>query len=189
MIWRNDTTKLSHSRTQLLALAGGLAVTFLAPAAAAAAAEVSLRTSAIQLPIEGYQRLGFSLQLGLGDPTAGLWFLEAGLTPPFRISSYTQTVAIASLGKEWAFTDNHWLQPFAGVGLGAYADQVTQAGGSSSLGWMPTLVTRAGVRSGGQSFGFHFLFESHAGVYDLAQLPSWVIWPLVRLSGGLHVSF
>jgi len=188
----NRVESFTRSRFEtlvILARALLLGVTFLTTSTTLLAAEVALRGSSLQLPLEGYQRLAFSLQLGLGNRNQGLWYLEAGVTPPFRISSYTQTVALASIGKEWTFTQNTWLQPFAGIGLGAYADQVTQSGGDSSFGWMPTWVTRAGIRTGGQRFGIHLLFESHAGVYDFSQLTSWVIWPLVRLSGGLHVSF
>jgi hypothetical protein len=155
----------------------------------AQALELSFRASSLQLPLEGYQRGAASLQLGFGNPDNGIWFVEAGLTPPFKIADYTQTISFTSLGHEWSFSKGSLLRPFAGAGIGAYADQVRDSSTQqTSTGWMPALVTRAGVRMG-STFGFQLLFECQAGIYELDQLTSWVIWPMTRISGGLHVAF
>ncbi len=155
----------------------------------AQAMEVSLRASGLQLPLEGYQRGAASLQVGFGPPEDGIWFAEAGITPPFKIADFTQTILFTSLGHEWSFAKGNFLRPFAGAGIGAYADQVRDsASDETSTGWMPALVTRAGVRMGSK-FGFQLLFECQAGIYDVDQLTSWVIWPMTRITGGLHVAF
>ena len=155
----------------------------------AAAMEVAVRGTTLQLPLEGYQRAAGSLQLGFGGTKSGFWTLEAGATAPFRIGDYTQTVYFGSAVREWTPGQGNFLRPLVGFGLGAYADRVSDAAsGRNSIGWMPSIVTRAGFRMG-ERFGIHALFECHAGVYDTQQLTSWVIWPMTRLSGGIHVAF
>gem|GEM_PF-3486591 len=153
------------------------------------ALEVAVRGSGLQLPLEGYRRAAGSLQLSFGKFNSGFWVMEAGATIPFRISDYTQTIYFGSLVREWTPGQGQTFRPLVGFGLGAYADRVSDAAsGSNSIGWMPALVTRAGFRLG-ERFGIHALFECQAGIYDISQLSSWVIWPLTRITGGLHVTF
>jgi hypothetical protein len=155
----------------------------------AAALEVAVRGSTVQLPLERYRRAAGSLQLGFGSSESGFWTLETGATVPFRIGDYTQTVYFGSLVREWTPGQSTFLRPLVGFGLGAYADRVSDAAsGRNSIGWMPSIVTRAGFRVG-QRFGIHALFECQAGIYDFQQLTSWVIWPMTRLTGGIHVAF
>jgi hypothetical protein len=155
----------------------------------AQALELALRGSALQLPLEGYRRAAGSLQLGFGGGKTGYWILEAGSTVPFRVSNYTQTVYFGSLAHEWTPGAGRFFRPLVGFGIGAFADRVSDsATGRNSIGWMPSISTRAGFRIG-EKLGLHALFECQAGVYDLGQLSSWIIWPMTRLSGGLHVSF
>ena len=154
-----------------------------------AAFELSLRASTVQLPLEGYRRAAGSLQGAWGDARTGYWTLEAGATVPFRIDDYTQTVYFGTLAREWTPGNSGWLRPLVGFGVGGYADRITDASsGQNSIGWMPSLVTRAGFRMGSR-LGMHLLFECHAGIYDIDQLSAWVIWPMTRIIGGLHVEF
>ncbi len=165
------------------------ALLLLLPSLQAAAFEFSLRTSTVQLPLEGYRRAAGSFQGAWGDSRTGFWTLEAGATIPYRLADYTQTVYFGTLAREWTPGNTSWFRPLVGVGIGAYADRVSDAAsGQNSIGWMPSLVTRAGFRAGSR-VGIHLLFECHAGIYDFEQLAAWVIWPMTRIIGGLHVDF
>ncbi len=150
------------------------------------ALEISGGITGIQLPGSSYLYQGYQTQL-TGRIGSGSYSLTAAGVLPYEILGYTHSVASLSFTREFSLSGgarSSFFDPFVGIGPGLYLDQV-----NSSSGWVPSLVTRGGVRVGHKNFGVIGQFECHAGIYSFSQLRSWVIWPLVELSGGIYVAF
>jgi hypothetical protein len=149
------------------------------------AMEISLAPGFIHLPASSYHYLVYNARLGFGEKK-GLFFAEFGMTPPFSVGTFTQTIYCGSLGWNWVSgkpSNNFQIRPYLGVGLGVYVDQV-----SSASGIVPALVTQGGIKLGGRDAGALIGFSYYLGTYSPSQLLNWTLWPLVNVMGGFYVS-
>lgn len=146
------------------------------------ALEVSLATGFIHLPASSYHYLGYNAHLGFGEKDT-LVIIDFGMTPQFSTGTYTQSIYYGSVGWRWV-RGRAFIQPYFGIGLGLYVDQV-----SSSSGIIPSIVTQGGIKIGRAHFGGLLGFSNYLGIYSPSQLLQWTIWPLVNVMGGLYVAF
>lgn len=146
-------------------------------------AELTLSALALHLPDSSYHYLATSVRARFASQESETaFFLEGGLTPPFSRYGYTQTIAFLAGGKEWKARLGSFASLFFGLGLGAYADEV-----SGSQGIVPSIMTQSGLKLGGQSFGVVFTIEGFIGIYSLPQLFAFTAWPLSCFAGGIYV--
>ena len=153
----------------------------LIPSRTAGASEWGLSTSLLQLPSGGYHYLAFGAQAAFGDSNSP-WVFQIGGTPPSASAGYSQSIYYSSLTRDFFFTTSSFAKPFLGFGLGAFMDKV-----NSMNGFMPSIVARGGFEFGSGSLSGSLFFEVQNGIFDPSQLTSFVIWPLSRVGGAIHV--
>ena len=145
--------------------------------------EIMGQVNSLQLPAARYHYQAWGVQVSYGSLDLK-WVFNAALAQPFELLGYRQWIGALSLTREFGVNVSSWLRPFVGAGPGIYLDRV-----NNQSGWVPSLVTRGGVRLGGSALGVEAHFDCHAGIYSVSQLGSWVIWPLTQVGGGVYAEF
>ncbi len=138
---------------------------------------------AIHLPDSNYHYLGYATRLRFGEDR-GHFVIDFGGVKPYVSHGVRQIIAFGGAGLEWDLTRDAFFTPYVGGSVAVYVDRV-----GVQAGWVPSLMTKAGLKMGPEAFGLDACVMNLVGVYDPRELTFFTVWPMINFFGGFYVHF